>query len=182
MHAVTLPWLLQSQWNELYLRFCPKCPAPKANGVHHNKGLHRKNSSWTNGARLFYDSRRKDALASLQPARLLWRPALSWHLPLAAWQRWSGGADGPRTLTALFKRQFPAYFLMFLPQPWEGKHLFSVLFQHSRSFPFLSLLWPGTAGGKLLPWISLSSCAGWSDSTWKSIRRFWDPKATGTEN
>lgn len=32
MHAVTLPWLLQSQWNELYLRFCPKCPAQRPMG------------------------------------------------------------------------------------------------------------------------------------------------------
>lgn len=139
---MTLPWLLQSGLNYTLVPARSAPPRdPKANGVHRNNGIHRKNSPWANGARRFYGSCRKDALAFPRPARLLWRPTLGRHLQVQAEGRWNRAT---RDRHALSKRQLPANFLRFSPQSRGGKHLFSALFQHSRFFPLLSPVPPET--------------------------------------
>lgn len=97
------------------------------------------------------------------------------HLPLVAERLWSEATRDPQRTV---RRRFPACFLRFPPQPRGGKHLFSALFHHARSFPPLSPVWLETTGAKPLPG-SAFLAMGLGDSV-LGFLSLWDPKATGT--
>lgn len=149
---MTLPWLLQS---DLTCTFVPARGAPphypKANGVHRNIGLHRKNSLWTNGARRFYGSRRKDALAFPRPARLLWRPALGRHLQVEAEGWWNGATRDHSPKDNYWPTSWGSRLIP------EEESTYSPLFFSIPGFSRFSLLYHPKPRGNPTPWLGLSS-------------------------
>lgn len=139
---------------------------PKANDVRRNNGLHRKDRPWANGVRRFYGSQRRDALASLRRARLLWRPGLLRHLRRAAERRGSGAARGPspplqKTISGLVP-EFPA----------SAPRREAAILRSFSAFPVFPASLPSMARND---WTRASSgsafrAAGWRDSAWRTTR------------